>query len=166
MASRVENADSHQQPGSSMNSVEPMMAFYPHIKLFHIICVIASGTLFALRGGAVLAGAQWPMTAPARLFSYAIDTLLLTAAMMLLTILPSAMFANGWLIMKMCLLMAYIVLGSFALKRARKARMRAICFACALCVYLLMISVAYWHHPLGVFANLSLTHSGVQTKMR
>ena len=37
------------------------------------------------------------MAAPVRYLSYAIDTVLLTAALMLLTILPGAMFANGWL---------------------------------------------------------------------
>jgi len=136
-----------------VNSVEPMLVFYPQIKLAHIACVVASGSLFLLRGGAVLAGAQWPMAAPARFLSYAIDTALLTAALILLSILPSAMFANGWLIVKMCLLVAYVVLGSFALKRARKPGMRAICYAGALCVYLLMISVAYWHHPLAFLAN-------------
>jgi len=135
-----------------MSSLEPMLVFYPQIKLAHIICVVASGVLFALRGGAVLAGAKWPMATPARFLSYAIDTTLLTAALMLLTILPSAMFANGWLIMKMCLLVAYIGVASFALKRARKSRTRAICYAGALCIYLFMLSVAYWHHPFGIFS--------------
>jgi len=131
-----------------------MLAFYPQIKLVHIVCVVASGSLFALRGGAVLAGAKWPMAAPARFLSYAIDTTLLTAALMLLTILPSAMFANGWLTMKMCLLVAYIVVASFALKRARKPVSRAICFVGALCIYLFMLSVAYWHHPQGLLAHM------------
>lgn len=137
-----------------MSSIEPMLAFYPQIKLVHIVCVVASGSLFALRGGAVLAGAKWPIAAPARFLSYSIDTMLLTAALMLLTILPSAMFANGWLIMKMVLLVAYIGVATFALKRARKPRTRAICYAGALAIYLFMLSVAYWHHPLGVVANV------------
>ncbi len=137
-----------------MSSVEPMLAFYPQIKLAHIICVVASGSLFAMRGGAVLAGAKWPMAAPARYLSYTIDTTLLTAALMLLTILPSAMFANGWLTVKMCLLVAYIGVATFALKRAHKPRTRAICYAGALCIYLLMLSVAYWHHPLGIISRI------------
>ncbi len=137
-----------------MTSVEPMLAFYPQIKLVHIVSVVASGSLFALRGAAVLARARWPMAASARFLSYAIDTTLLTAALMLLTILPSAMFANGWLTVKMCLLVAYIGLGSFALKRARTPKIRALCFAGAVCFYLFMISVAYWHHPLGVLSRV------------
>jgi uncharacterized membrane protein SirB2 len=56
--------------------------------------------------------------------SYTIDTTLLTAAMMLLTILPWAMFGNGWLAVKLVLLVVYIVLGILALRpqRTRPAR--------------------------------------------
>ena len=170
MARRVEDANEdigrHHKVGRVVNSVEPMMAFYPQIKLVHIACVVASGSLFALRGSAVLAGVQWPRAAPARFLSYAIDTALLTAALMLLSILPSAMFANGWLLVKMCLLVVYIVLGSFALKRARKVSTRAICFVGALCVYLLTLSVAYWHHPLGMFSGQHVTAAHSAPKIR
>ena len=122
-----------------------MFEFYPQIKAVHVACVLLSGTLFALRGTLVLAGrggiAQW---APVRFFSYAVDTTLLTAALMLLTILPGALFANGWLATKLALLVAYVVLGTLALRRAR-----ALCFAAALCIYLYMLGVAHMHHPLG-----------------
>jgi uncharacterized membrane protein SirB2 len=56
------------------------------------------------------------MAAPLRFLSYSIDTILLTAALMLLTILPHAVFANGWLAVKLALLVVYVALGSFALK--------------------------------------------------
>src|SRR6478609_5733272 len=96
-----------------------LMAFYPQIKWVHIAAISASGSLFALRGALVQAGRpRWAMAAPVRYLSYTIDTVLLTAALMLLTILPGAMFANGWLVVKLVLLVAYVVLGSLALKRA------------------------------------------------
>ncbi|MCP2821034.1 SirB2 family protein, partial [Salmonella enterica subsp. enterica serovar Typhimurium] len=84
-----------------------------------------SGGLFALRGLGVLLGARWPNAAPVRWLSYTIDTTLLTAALMLLTILPGAMFANGWLAVKLTLLVAYVVLGVMALRRARTRAARA-----------------------------------------
>ena len=59
------------------------------------------------------------MAAPPRYLSYSIDSVLLTAALMLVTILPHAMYANGWLTVKLVLLVVYVVLGSFALKRGR-----------------------------------------------
>ena len=132
-----------------------MIEFYGQIKWVHIAAVIASGALFLLRGIAVQVGARWAMTAPWRYLSYTIDTTLLTAALMLVTILPGAMFANGWLTMKLCLLVVYVMLGSYALKRGRTPRIRLICFVAALAVYAFIISVAIEHHPLGMLLPVS-----------
>ena len=123
--------------------------FYLQIKWVHIAAVIASGTLFLLRGIAVQCGARWAMVAPLRYLSYVIDTVLLTAAMMLVTILHQYPFVQGWLTVKVCLLVVYVVLGSFALKRGRTPRTRLACFGAALAVYGFIISVAVAHHPLG-----------------
>src|SRR3546814_9171598 len=70
-----------------------------------------------------------------RYLSYSIDTTLLTAALMLLTILPASMFANGWLTLKLVLLVVYVVLGTLALKRGKTRRVRAISFVAALLTY-------------------------------
>jgi uncharacterized membrane protein SirB2 len=126
-----------------------MIEFYPHIRLVHITCVVLSGALFILRGTGVLAGARWPMRLPLRLASYSIDTVLLTAALMLVVTLPSAVFANGWLTTKLVLLVVYIVLGSFALKRAVTRRRRALYFVAAASVYLCIAAIARTHDPLG-----------------
>lgn len=127
-----------------------MMVFYPQIKLVHIAAVACSGSLFFLRGALVQAGkSTWAMMAPLRYLSYGIDTVLLTAAFMLLTILPGAMFANGWLATKLVLLVAYIVLGSLALRRGRTPRARQGCFAAATVTYVAMFGIARAHHPLG-----------------
>ena len=106
-----------------------MTEFYPQIRAVHIGTVIASGALFALRGAGVSSGARWPMAAPLRYVSYSIDTVLLTAALMLIAVLPAAVFANHWLTVKLTLLVIYIVLGSLALTRGCSALMRALCFA-------------------------------------
>ncbi|GHE34205.1 SirB2 family protein [Vulcaniibacterium thermophilum] len=131
-----------------------MIEFYPQIKNVHVLTVLLSGGLFALRGLGVLLGARWPNAAPVRWLSYTIDTTLLTAALMLLTILPGAMFANGWLAVKLTLLVAYVVLGAMALRRARTRAARAGFYVAALVTYAYMIGVARAHHPLGVFALL------------
>ncbi len=128
----------------------PVLEFYPQIKWVHIACVLASGVLFALRGLLVQAGhvgaAQWM---PVRWLSYAIDTTLLTAALMLLSILPGALFANGWLTTKLVLLVLYVLLATLALKRARTPRARLGFFVAALVTYIYMLGVARMHHPLG-----------------
>ena len=126
-----------------------MIDFYLQIKAFHIFVAILSGSLFALRGGFALAGARWPIAPVVRWTSYAIDTALLTAAMMLATILPGAMFANGWLTVKITLVVAYVVLGVFAMRRAKTKRTRALSYAGALLVFASIYAVARAHDPLG-----------------
>ena len=132
-----------------------MIEFYPEIKQIHIAAVILSGLLFALRGSAQLLGAKWTMAAPLRYLSYAIDTTLLTAALMLATILRQYPFVHAWLTVKVSLLVVYVVLGSFALKRGRTRAARLYFFVAALAVYLFIASVARAHHPLGFITWLS-----------
>jgi uncharacterized membrane protein SirB2 len=131
-----------------------MIEFYSEIKAVHIAAVIASGLLFLLRGGAVQLGASWAMAAPLRYLSYTIDTVLLTAALMLATIIHQFPFVQGWLTAKVLLLVVYIVLGSFALKRGRTRAVRTSCWIAALLVYLFIFSIARAHNPLGIVALL------------
>lgn len=126
-----------------------MIEFYPQIKAVHVGTVLASGALFAVRGALVLGGSRWGMAAPVRFLSYAIDTTLLAAAILLLLALKMNPAAHPWLALKLGLLLAYIVLGSFALKRARSPRTRALCYVAALLLYGWMIGIALAHHPLG-----------------
>jgi uncharacterized membrane protein SirB2 len=130
-----------------------MLAFYGQIKFVHVAAVLLSGTLFLTRGLLLQAGVRRvAMSGFARYASYTIDTVLLTAALMLVTILPGGMFANHWLTFKLALLVAYVVLGSLALKRARTPLARALFFVAALVVYAAMLGIARAHHPLGWFA--------------
>ena len=137
-----------------------MIEFYPQIKTVHIAAVIASGSLFLLRGAAVQLGAKWPMAAPLRYLSYSIDTVLLTAALMLATILQQFPFVHGWLTAKVLLLVCYVVLGTFALKRGRTRAVRTVCWVAALLVYLFIVSIARTHHPLGVLAAATASYGG------
>lgn len=131
-----------------------MIEFYAQIKAVHVAAVLASGGLFLLRGLLLQAGRQrLAMAAPVRYLSYSVDTVLLTAALMLLTILPHAMFANGWLTVKLVLVVVYVVLGTFALKRGRTPRVRLACYLLALLVFGFVLTIARAHHPLGALAG-------------
>ncbi len=132
-----------------------MIEFYPQIKHIHIAMAVTSGLTFALRGAGVLAGMKWPHWLPVRWTSYTVDTALLTAALMLLTMLPGAMFANGWLTVKLLLLVVYIVLGVFALKRGRTLRAKAGFYVAALLTFAMVYSIARAHSPWG-FLNAYL----------
>jgi uncharacterized membrane protein SirB2 len=128
----------------------PVFEFYPQVKGVHIARVLGSGLLLALRGLLTqvdcTGAAQWM---PLRWLSYAIDTTLLTAALILVSILPGAMSANGWLSTKLVLLVVYVVLGMLALKHARTSAARRAFFITALVTSVYMPGVARMHHPLG-----------------
>lgn len=134
-----------------------LIEYYAQIRLVHICAVLASGGLFLLRGALVQAGRpDWALAAPPRYLSYAVDTTLLTAAMMLVTVLPSAVWSNGWLAAKLCLLPLYVVLGWAAFRASTPARGRAF-FAAALVTFGCMFAIARSHDPLGPLRAL-MTH--------
>lgn len=128
-----------------------MITFYPDIKLVHMSAALGSGAFFALRALALLGGMGWPRWAPVRYFSYTIDTVLLTAAFMLLTILPKGMYANGWLLVKLCFVASYVVLGILAFRPQRRTAARAALVVAAGLCFLQVYCIARTHHPLGAF---------------
>jgi uncharacterized membrane protein SirB2 len=129
-----------------------MIEFYAEIRLVHIIAVIASGSLFALRGLALNLGFGWARAAPLRRLAYGIDTVLLTAALMLTTMVQQYPFVHGWLTVKVVLLVVYIGLGLVAFWLGRSKTVRLAAWLAALAVYLFIVSVARAHNPLGIFA--------------
>lgn len=127
-----------------------MLEFYPQIKWVHIACIVASGALFFLRGVLVQVGrSDMARGLPMRWVSYAIDTTLLTAACMLLTVLPSSTFADGWLTTKLALVVAYVSLGMLALRDSTAPPIRRLSFAAAMLTYVTIVGIARAHHPLG-----------------
>ena len=131
-----------------------MAAWYLQILWTHIGCVIASGSLFFVRGCMMLAGLPTANHIALRRISVVIDSLLLAAAITLTTIIHQYPFVQAWLTVKLALLVVYIVLGVFALRRGRTRAIRAICFAAAMIVFLFIVSVARAHDPLGAFVRL------------
>lgn len=134
---------------SSSNRNFAIIEFYSQILGVHIAAVTLSGLVFAVRGAASLAGLQHVKSAPARYLSYTIDTVLLTAALMLVAVLPEGVFTNHWLTVKLILVVTYIALGVLALRSGQSRRVRGICFVAALLVFAGIIGIARNHHPLG-----------------
>jgi uncharacterized membrane protein SirB2 len=128
-----------------------MGALYPDIKLLHITCVVLSGSLFVLRGLMMTRGSSYANHPTLRRCSYVIDTTLLGAAVILAAVLHQYPFVHAWLTVKAMLLIVYIVLGVFALRRGRTRRSRSAFFVAALLVYGFIVSVAMTYDPLGIF---------------
>jgi len=131
-----------------------MTEYYLVLRNVHIACAILTITLFVLRGSLMLANSAWQQNVVLRYLPHAVDTVLLTTALMLTTVIQQYPFAVSWLTAKVVLLVAYIVLGSIALKRGRTRQVRVVAFVAALATVAFLASVARAHHPLGIFAGL------------
>ena len=115
---------------------------YPFVKPLHVVLVVASVALFTSRGLGVLAGQGWAMARPLRRLVIGIDTALLAAGVALWWMLALHPLRQGWLGVKLVLLVAYIVLGSLALRRARTRLGKAAAFAAALGCVAAMAAIA------------------------
>ena len=129
-----------------------MTEYYLLLRHAHIGCAILTIALFVLRGGLMLADSPWQRHVVLRYLPHVIDTVLLITALMLTTVIHEYPFSTGWITMKVVLLVAYIVLGSIALKRGRTKRIRVAALVAALLTIGFLVSVARAHHPLGLFA--------------
>lgn len=128
------------------------MQFASHlgdIRLAHVACAALSVSLFACRGVLRIAGSALANHRALRIVSQAIDTALLAAAVMLSGIIGQYPFLNGWLTAKVLLLVAYIALGTMALRRARTRWGRIAALAAALLTFAAIVGVAVTHHPAG-----------------
>lgn len=131
-----------------------MLYYYADIKWVHVAAVLATGLLFLARGAGMWIGSRIGMSAPVRYLSYTIDTVLLTAALMLATAAHQSPFEQPWLTVKVTLLLAYITLGSLALKRGHTPSARRGFFIAAIATYGFIVSVALTREPLGILARL------------
>jgi len=122
---------------------------YYWLKQVHFYSVMLSFTLFLWRGAWVLSGRTLPRQPLLRALPHTVDTVLLGSALWLTTIIQQYPFRDTWLTVKVLLLLAYIVLGSLALRRAPTRATRAIAFVAAVGTFLFLYSVARYRHPLG-----------------
>lgn len=135
-----------------------MEHFYPQIRAVHVGAVIASGALFTFRCVMLnLFGAAWTRALPLRLASWGVDTTLLTAALMLTTIVRQFPIADGWLTAKVALLILYVVAGVVALGPRRPRAVRFLAWAAATTLFAFIVTIARARHPLGVLATLTGT---------
>jgi len=135
-----------------MNLLELAPWLYMTTLTIHVTAVSLSIALFTARGLGVAAHHQWPMQPVWRWISVGIDVVLMSAGLTLWALLQFNPMVDHWLGVKLVLLVVYIVLGSYGLKRARTHRARLLFFALALLCALTMVSIALMHSPWGWLA--------------
>jgi uncharacterized membrane protein SirB2 len=122
---------------------------YLALKHLHLTAVILSFALFVLRGLWMLADSPALQRRWVRIVPHLVDTVLLASAIGLALTLRQYPFVDGWLTAKVLALIAYIILGSIALKRGRTKPIRAVAWIAALATFGYIVSVALTRHPLG-----------------
>ena len=123
------------------------MTYFAELKLLHIGCAVMSLALFLLRGGWMLAESPRLQDRWVRIVPHAVDTVFLASGIALAAVLQQYPFVHGWLTAKLFGLIAYIILGSIALKRGRTRGLRAGALALAIAVFVYILGVARMKDP-------------------
>ena len=131
------------------------MNAYLLLKTIHASCAVLSGTGFVVRFAWMLRasprlGARFVRVAP-----HVIDTALLASAIALAWISGAVPLRGDWLTAKIAGLLAYIVIGSVALRRGRTRAGRASAGAVAIAIFAWIVSVALTKSPWGLLARLA-----------
>lgn len=121
---------------------------YLALRHLHVACVVLSGLGFALRGWWMLNDSPWLKTRLARVVPHVIDSVLLGSALLMAWQSSQYPFAQGWLTAKFFGLLAYILCGTMALKRAKTRGRRVVFLVLALLAYAFIVGVALTRNPL------------------
>jgi len=119
-----------------------LAATYTLLKYLHVSCVVLSGAGFVLRGVWMLQGSPMLAHPWVRVAPHVLDTVLLISAIALAVMIDQYPLAHAWLTAKVFGLIAYIVLGTIALKRGRTPGIRFAAFCGALIVFFYIVAVA------------------------
>ena len=117
------------------------------LKAIHVGSALLSIAGFVLRGVWMLQGSPLLKARATRILPHVVDTLLLGSAIALALRIAQYPFVHSWLTAKVLALLAYIVLGSIALKYGRSRRVRALSYGLALGVFLYIVAVAITRNP-------------------
>jgi uncharacterized membrane protein SirB2 len=130
-------------------------AVYLFVKSLHVGSAALSICGFAIRGVLMLRGSRLLQNRLVRVAPHVVDTVLLASAIWLAWAIGQAPFVHGWLTAKLLALVAYIALGSLALRPGRPPAVRAAAFAGALATAAYIVVVALTRDPRGPLAWVS-----------
>ncbi len=124
---------------------------YFALKHLHITFAALSGLLFLVRGIWMLSASPRLQARWVKIVPHVVDTLLLASAIGLAVWSSQYPGQSPWLTAKVVALVAYIVLGTIALKRGRTQAVRVSAFFGALACFAYIVAVAVTKNPLVAF---------------
>ena len=120
---------------------------YLFLKSLHLATIALTLALFVLRGAWMMAGSPRLQARWVRIVPHVNDTLLLSSGIALAVLVQQYPLVHGWLTAKFFALIAYILLGTIALKRGKTKAQRLVAWIAALLVFSYMVAVAMAHDP-------------------
>ena len=127
---------------------------YIVLKHIHVTAVALSATGFFLRGLLMLRGSSLLQARWIRIAPHILDTVLLGSAIAMAVMSAQYPFVQPWLTAKFFGLIAYILCGTMALKRAKTLAARRVWYFAALAVVGWVVSVALTRNPWGYLGVL------------
>lgn len=125
---------------------------YPTIKAIHMASAGLSYALFFIRGVWMIGESPWLRNGAVRIVPHVVDTVLLASAIVLAVLSRQYPIEAPWLTAKVTGLVAYVALGTVALKRGRTRGIRIAAWAGAQLVFLYIVSVALTRSSWGPLA--------------
>ena len=126
---------------------------YAALKYVHICMAAASIGGFVLRGWWMMNASPLLARRSVRVLPHVVDTVFLISGVGMVMLTSVALLQTGWLQTKLALLVAYVLLGTVALKRGRTKPLRVAAFAGAVLTFAYIVGVALAKSPLGWFAQ-------------
>ena len=117
------------------------------IKLIHMSTAFISINLFILRGVWLYKDSSMMNKKWVKIVPHVNDTILLISAIILAISIQQYPFVHHWLSAKIIALFAYIVLGMYALKRAKSRKNKVIFFILAIVTFIYIVMVAIRRNP-------------------
>jgi len=119
------------------------------VKTIHLVCVALSFAGFFVRGIWMMLNStslklRWVKIAP-----HIIDTVLLASAIILAIQMRVSPLEHSWLMAKIIALVAYIGIGTVALKEGRSKKVRVLAWLLGLAIFMYIVSVALTKSVLG-----------------
>lgn len=121
---------------------------YFAIKHIHMTAVGLSLALFILRAWWSVSESAMLQSRWVRIIPHVIDTILLAAGVTLMVMLRFWPHQHPWLAAKLIGLVAYVIIGTIAIKRGKTRRSRVLAALVAVAIFIYIIGVATAHHPL------------------
>lgn len=115
---------------------------YALIKNIHLAFAMLTTIGFCVRGVWMMTESSMLQKKLVKVLPHIVDTTLLISAVTLVVMSGQYPWVAAWVGMKIALLVAYIVLGTFALKRGKNKQIRTVFFAVSILILLALFAVA------------------------